>query len=150
MWIGHCHHCMEGLKFLKENGWNYKRLILCKHKAGILLEICWRNITGEWKIGEMERYLFTLPPLNTLILPPTPTTPSPYFLIIPSNPTLPHTRGGRPTTSISSPNHILLIVSSEPPWNPRPFNIIFLSVRSLKINTFFKNMATLGHKTWLE
>ena len=60
------------------------------------------------------------------------------------------TRGGRPTTSISSPNHILIIFSSEPHRNPRPFNIIFLSVRSLKINTFFKNMATLGHKTWLE
>ena len=28
--------------------------------------------------------------------------------------------------------------------------LFFLSVRSLKINTFFKNMATLGHKTWLE
>ena len=28
--------------------------------------------------------------------------------------------------------------------------LFFLSVRSLKINTFFKNMETLGHKTWLE
>ena len=56
-------------------------------------------------------------------------------------------RGGRPTTSISSPNHILLIFSSEPPRNPRPFNIIFYLFRSLKINTFFKNIATLGHKT---
>ena len=36
-----------------------------------------------------------------------------------------HTRGGRPTTLISSPSHILLIFSSEPPRNPRPFNIIF-------------------------
>ena len=34
-------------------------------------------------------------------------------------------RGGRPTTSISSPSHILLIFSSEPPRNLRPFNIIF-------------------------
>ena len=47
-------------------------------------------------------------------------------------------RGGRPTTSISSPNHILVIFSSEPYQNPRPFNI---SVRSLKINTFLKNMG---------
>ena len=59
-------------------------------------------------------------------------------------------RGGRPSTSISSPNHIFIIFSSEPHRNPCPFNIIFLSVWSLKINTFFKNMATLGHKTWLE
>ena len=34
-------------------------------------------------------------------------------------------RGGRPTTSISSSNHILLIFSSEPHRNHRPFNIIF-------------------------
>jgi len=34
-------------------------------------------------------------------------------------------RGGRPTTSISSPNHILPIFSSELPRTPRPFNIIF-------------------------
>ena len=38
------------------------------------------------------------------------------------------TRGGRPTTSISSPNHSLLIFSSEPNRNPRPFNIIFFKV----------------------
>ena len=49
-----------------------------------------------------------------------------------------------PTTfSFSRPHHIEILV-----------NIIqyyfFLSVRSLKINTFFKNIATLGHKTWLE
>ena len=46
-------------------------------------------------------------------------------------------RGGRPTTSISSPNHIEILVLSI---------LFFLSVRSLKINTFFKNMATLGHR----
>ena len=51
---------------------------------------------------------------------------------------------------IQTPNHIFIIFSSEPNRIPRPFNIIFLSVRSLKINTFFKNMATLGHKTRLE
>ena len=34
-------------------------------------------------------------------------------------------RGGRPATPFSSPSHILLIFSSEPPLNPRPFNIIF-------------------------
>ena len=37
-------------------------------------------------------------------------------------------RGGRPTTSISSPSHILLIFSSEPPRNPRPSIIMCLKV----------------------
>ena len=53
-------------------------------------------------------------------------------------------RGGRPTTSISSPNHILIIFSSEPHRNPRPFNIIFqyisqsniISFQNLNINQF--------------
>ena len=48
--------------------------------------------------------------------------PSPPIWIHPRSS---YTRGGRPITSISSPNHILLIFSSEPPWNPRPLNIIF-------------------------
>ena len=34
-------------------------------------------------------------------------------------------RGGRPTTTISSPSHILLIFSSEPHGNHRPSNIFF-------------------------
>ena len=37
-------------------------------------------------------------------------------------------RGGRSVTTISSPSHILLIFSSEPPRNPRPSNTIFLRV----------------------
>ena len=37
-------------------------------------------------------------------------------------------------SSFSRPNHIVLSI------------LFFLSVRSLKINTFFKNMATLGHR----
>ena len=40
--------------------------------------------------------------------------------------------------SFSRPNHIEILFLSI---------LFFLSVRSLKINTFFKNMATLGHKT---
>ena len=44
-------------------------------------------------------------------------------------------------SSFSRPNHIEILVLSI---------LFFLSVRYLKINTFFKNMATLGHKTWLE
>ena len=55
-------------------------------------------------------------------------------------------RVGRPTQKISRPRHILLIFSSEPPRNPRPFNIIFLSVYSSKIKQFLKNQATLGHE----
>ena len=42
-------------------------------------------------------------------------------------------RGGRPTTSISSPNHILIIFSSEPHRNPRPFNIIFFCVNMVHV-----------------
>ena len=38
------------------------------------------------------------------------------------------TRGRRPATTISSPSHILLIFSSEPPLNPCPYSIIFKSV----------------------
>ena len=44
-------------------------------------------------------------------------------------------------SSFSRPNHIEILVLSI---------LFFLSVRSLKIYTFFKNLATLGHKTWLE
>ena len=55
-------------------------------------------------------------------------------------------REGRPTTTIPSPSHILLIFSSEPHRNPRPLNIIFLNVQSLQIKIFFENLATLGHK----
>ena len=47
-----------------------------------------------------------------------------------------NTRGGRPTTSISSPNHILIIFSSEPHQNPRPFNIIFISISIYILNYF--------------
>ena len=38
------------------------------------------------------------------------------------------TRGGRPATTISSPSHILLIFSSEPPRNPRPSIIMCFKV----------------------
>ena len=38
------------------------------------------------------------------------------------------TRGGRPTTSISSAIHILIIFLSEQHRNPRPYNIIFFQV----------------------
>ena len=41
-------------------------------------------------------------------------------------------RGGRPTTSISSPNHILIIFSSEPHRNPRPSIIMCLKVSNSK------------------
>ena len=34
-------------------------------------------------------------------------------------------RVGRPAKSTSRPSHIILISSSEPPRNPRPFNIFF-------------------------
>ena len=44
-------------------------------------------------------------------------------------------------SSFSRLNHIEILVLSI---------LFFLIVQSLKINTFFKNMATLGHKTWLE
>ena len=47
------------------------------------------------------------------------------------------TRGGRPTTSISSLNHILIIFSSEPPQNPRPFNIIFFKCPILENKYIF-------------
>ena len=40
-------------------------------------------------------------------------------------------------SSFSRPNHIKSLVLSI---------LFFSSVRSLKINTFFKNMATLGHR----
>ena len=46
------------------------------------------------------------------------------------------TRGGRPATTISSPSHILLIFSSEPPQNPRPSNIIFLKCLILQDKFF--------------
>ena len=39
--------------------------------------------------------------------------------------------------AFSRPNHIEILVLSI---------LFFLSVRSLKINTFFKNMVTLGHR----
>jgi len=47
-------------------------------------------------------------------------------------------RGGRPTTSISSPNHILIIFSSEQHRNPRPFNIIFFKCPILENKYIFK------------
>ena len=57
------------------------------------------------------------------------------------------TRGGRTTTTIPSPSHILLILSSEPPRNPRPFKYIFLCVQSFKMRILFENLATLGLET---
>ena len=55
------------------------------------------------------------------------------------------TRGGRPATTISSPSHILLIFSSEPPRNPRPSKIIFLKCSILQDKIFFKNPVKLEH-----
>ena len=49
----------------------------------------------------------------------------------------PPLRGGRPTTSISSPNHILIIFSSEPHRYPRPFNIIFFKCPILENKYIF-------------
>ena len=68
------------------------------------------------------------------------------------------TRGGRPVTSISRPSRILLIFSSEPPWNPRPSHLgilvlrlfVLKSFQFLKKNYFFQNLATLGHKMWMD
>ena len=52
------------------------------------------------------------------------------------------TRGGRPATTISSPNHILLIFSSEPPRNPRPLIIMcFQLSNSWDKTIFFKNLV---------
>ena len=48
-------------------------------------------------------------------------------------------RGGRPTTPISSPNHILIIFSSEPHRNPRPFNI--------NVAIFLKNVFIYKDRT---
>ena len=55
-------------------------------------------------------------------------------------------RGGRPATTISRPSHILLIFSSEPPQNPRPFVLKFLYLID---KIFFFNLATLGYKIWI-
>ena len=55
-------------------------------------------------------------------------------------------RRGRPATTISSPSHIILIFSSDPPRNPRPSNIIFLNIYFSKIKQFFKDRVTLEHK----
>ena len=52
--------------------------------------------------------------------------------------TLGVTRGSRPTTTNSRPSHILLIFSSVPPRNPRPFNIILLKCLILPDKTIFK------------
>ena len=47
-------------------------------------------------------------------------------------------RGGGPATTISSPSHIFLIFSSEPPRNPRPSIIMcFKVLNSLRYNYFF-------------
>ena len=54
----------------------------------------------------------------------------------------PHQSQVRTTfSSVSPPNHLEILVLSI---------LFFLSVRSLKMNTFFKSMATLGHKKWVE
>ena len=47
------------------------------------------------------------------------------------------TRGGRPTTTIPSPNHILIIFSSEPHRHPRPSNIIFFKCPILANTNIF-------------
>ena len=51
-----------------------------------------------------------------------------------ANRTYTMTRGGRPTTTISSPNHIF---SSEPPQNPRPSIIICFKWLILEDETIF-------------
>ena len=52
-------------------------------------------------------------------------------------------RGGRPTTLISSPSQFLLNFSSEPPQNPRPFNIILFKCLILLDKTIFNPIAIL-------
>ena len=47
------------------------------------------------------------------------------------------TRGGKPAITIFSPSHILIIFSSEPPQNPRPFNIVFFKRLIFQDKTFF-------------
>ena len=42
-------------------------------------------------------------------------------------------KGKRPATKISSPSHILLIFSSEPPRNPRPSLFKFLNLEDKAI-----------------
>ena len=54
------------------------------------------------------------------------------------------TRGGRTTTTIPSPSHILPIFSSEPPRNT--FKNIFLCVQSFKMRIFFENLAIIRAK----
>ena len=51
-------------------------------------------------------------------------------------------RGGRPTTT-SRPSHILLIFSSEPPRNPRPYSIFFKCLTLLKM-IFLKIWQSYG------
>ena len=47
--------------------------------------------------------------------------------------------GGRATTIIAYPSHILLIFSSEPPQNPRASDNIFLNGQPLQIKIFFES-----------
>ena len=58
--------------------------------------------------------------------------------------------GGRPTTTISRPSHILLIFSFEPPWNPPSSNIIFFKCQTLADKILFENLAILEHKLNIE
>ena len=66
-----------------------------------------------------------------------------YFFCVKQIPGRGCRRGGRPTTTIYGPSHILLSFSSEPPQNPRLFKNMLLSLQSLKI--LFENLSTLGN-----
>ena len=50
-------------------------------------------------------------------------------------------RGGRSTTTVSCPSHILLIFFCEPLQNPCPFKIIFLKCLILPDKTIFKELG---------
>ena len=63
--------------------------------------------------------------------------------------TLGVTRGSRPTTTNSRPSHILLIFSSVPPRNPRPFNIILLKCLILPVKIWNWNFCKSEKKSQL-
>ena len=83
-----------------------------------IIEICRRFIQIQILPALSDNYMYLLvdeKSKETAVVDPVePDTVLRYAV--------PSTRGGRPTTSISSPNHILIIFSSEPHRNPRPFN----------------------------
>ena len=60
-----------------------------------------------------------------------------------------HDLGGRQTTTISRPSHILLNFSSDLPQNPRPFNFILLNCLILPDKTIFKESGHALMKYWI-